>query len=234
MITLNIAARYCGLPEIGHGGYVAGMLAHYVSQPVRIRFRAAPPLNTPLAVECHEEGGVSLSARDVLVAEAEHASLELPVPPPPTYLAAVNASRHYKGFEHHPFPRCFVCGTERARGEGLRVFAGPVPGTNLVAAPWSPDESLAEADRIVRREFVFAALDCPGYYATQATAPRLVTAEFHVQAVGNVHAGESHIVIGWPIGATGRRYQTGTAIFDAHGDLKAKAYALWVATKPAD
>jgi hypothetical protein len=234
MITINIASRYCGFPDVGHGGYVAGMLAHHVSQPVKTRFRAPPPANTALAVERDAEGVVSLKARGETIAQAEHAPLSLAVPPPPTYLAAIDASRRYKGFEHHPYPRCFVCGTERARGDGLRVFAGPVLGTNLVAAPWSPDESLAESDRVVRREFVFAALDCPGYYAAAADVPRLVTAEFHVHALGNVHAGESHIVIGWRIGGTGRRHQVGTAIFDAHGDLKAKAYALWIATKPAD
>jgi hypothetical protein len=36
-----------------------------------------------------------------------------------------------------------------------------------VAAPWVPDDTLADPDEgYVRPEFLWAALDCPGYYAS--------------------------------------------------------------------
>ena len=83
-----------------------------------------------------------------LIASAEPAELTLEVPRPPDYLAALEASRHYAGFNDHAFPGCFVCGPERLRGDGLRIFAGPWTGeaggdtaeaaAGRVAAPWVP------------------------------------------------------------------------------------------------
>jgi hypothetical protein len=58
---------------------------------------------------------------------------------------------------------CFVCG--RARDDGFCVFPGPVAGTDLVASPWTPPTWAADEDGLVRPEFVWAALDCPGYFA---------------------------------------------------------------------
>ena len=40
---------------------------------------------------------------------------------------AVAASATYPGFSAHPFPTCFVCGPERAEGDGLRLFPGRLP-----------------------------------------------------------------------------------------------------------
>ena len=62
-----------------------------------------------------------------LVGAAIPAALELQPPRAPHYLEAVEASRRYAGFAQHRFPGCFVCGTLRARGDGLRIFAGPIP-----------------------------------------------------------------------------------------------------------
>ena len=39
-----------------------------------------------------------------------------------------------------------MCGPDRAEGDGLRVFPGPVAGRGLWAAPWTPDPSVAGAD----------------------------------------------------------------------------------------
>src|SRR5690348_13590046 len=58
-----------------------------------------------------------------------------------------------------PFPQCFVCG--HARGEdGLHLHAGPVEGRDVLAAHWTV------SDDTVGEEFAWAALDCPGAYAT--------------------------------------------------------------------
>ena len=43
----------------------------------------------------------------------------------PGYFAAVEASRRYAGFKHHRFPTCFVCGTQRSRGDGMRGLRRP-------------------------------------------------------------------------------------------------------------
>ncbi len=76
----------------------------------------------------------------------------------------------YPGLRSHPFPGCFACGTDRAEGDGLRIFPGPVPGrADTVASLWVPHTSLAVrgdvVDRGVERVGVpttWAALDCVG------------------------------------------------------------------------
>ncbi len=65
-------------------------------------------------------------------------------------------------YESHWFPCCFVCGPDRAPGDGLHVFAGPVEGSELVACPWVPDTSVASTRGSVSSEFLWAALDCRG------------------------------------------------------------------------
>jgi hypothetical protein len=64
-------------------------------------------------------------------------------------------------FQGHPFPTCFSCGPDRAPGDGLQIFPGPLPGGDLWAAPWTPDPSVADQDGLVLPEVVWAALDCP-------------------------------------------------------------------------
>ena len=59
---------------------------------------------------------------------------------------AEEASKRYAGFEHHAYPTCFTCGP--AREDGLGIFAGPVAGRELVAAPWTPAEDVASRDRL--------------------------------------------------------------------------------------
>jgi len=58
---------------------------------------------------------------DEVIGEARPALLTLDAKPPPDYLEAVEASRRYAGFRYHRFPTCFVCGTRRVRGDGLRI-----------------------------------------------------------------------------------------------------------------
>jgi hypothetical protein len=70
----------------------------------------------------------------------------------------------------HKHPTCFVCGPARARGDGLRLIAGPLTEgsdnkTGIVAASWVTYANLARDDGYVAAEFVWAALDCPTGYA---------------------------------------------------------------------
>jgi hypothetical protein len=98
---------------------------------------------------------------DVVVAEAEPSSVDLQPPLTVSLGQAEAAVAGYAGFTRHVFPTCFVCGPEREPGDGLRVFAGPVDGTAVVAAPWTPAAEFASDDGTVRPEIVWAALDCP-------------------------------------------------------------------------
>lgn len=227
MKTLSIASRFRGPTGSANGGYFAGALAMQAAGTVTVRLLKPPPLDTEFTVR---ECGEVLQAFDgeAPIGEARPAALELQPPRPPHYLEAVQASRRYAGFSYHRFPGCFVCGTQRPRGDGLRIFAGPIPELGLVAAPWVPDPSLEGGDGKVRPEFMSAALDCPGYYAVAPDDRMMLLAEFTVHVDRLVHIGEACTLIGWPLGVSGRKREAGTAIYDGKGELCGRARALWI------
>jgi hypothetical protein len=233
MKTLTVAARFCGPAASANGGYFAGMVAQLAPHTMTVRLLTPPPLDTAFAVQTLADGGVSVLNGTEPVGEARPARFELEVPAAPDYLEAVEASRRYAGFRYHRFPSCFVCGVERARGDGLRIFAGPLPERALVAAPWVPDASLDAGDGKVRPEFMSAALDCPGYYAVAPDDRMLLLAEFTAHIDRRVHIGESCTLVGWQLGVDGRKHAAGTALFDGKGELCARARALWIAPRGA-
>src|SRR5215510_16044261 len=116
MEIITIAARFCGPPESGNGGYTSGMLANHSDRPVKVRLKRPPPLETAMVVRRKPEGRLELKREGEVIAEAEPVDLSIVVPQPPSYVEALAASRNYAGFRHHVFPGCFVCGPQRARG----------------------------------------------------------------------------------------------------------------------
>lgn len=231
--TLTVAARFCGPPTSSNGGYFAGLVASRASRTVSVRLLRPPPLDTALTVNERPDGGLQIMAGADAVGEALPTTLALEVRPPPEYLQAVEASRRYAGFRQHRFPTCFVCGTQRARGDGLRIFAGPLGPRGMVAAPWVPDASLDRGDGKVSPEFMSAALDCPGYYAVAPDDRMMLLAELTAHVDRLVHIGGSCTVVGWHIGSQGRKHEAGTAIFDGKGVLCGKARALWIEPRAA-
>jgi hypothetical protein len=94
-----------------------------------------------------------------------------------------------------------------------------------VASPWTPPAWAADAEGNVRPEFVWAALDCPATFA----APELgVLARFVVRIDAPVVAGHEHVVVGWPLGADGRKQHAGSAVFTSGGELLAASRALLI------
>ena len=228
MPTLTVDGRFCGPPGYANGGYLSGLMAQHTSQRVRIRLEKPIPLNTDMELTRLEDGGLELSHEGKRLARAIPSDLKLDVPAPPSYVEALEASRHFSGFTRHLFPRCFVCGTERARGDGLRVFAGRWSAANLVAAPWSADESLSDGEGKVRPVFISAALDCPGAFAARDDMAPMLLGEFTAHIDRCVHIEEPCVVVGWRIAISGRKYEVGTALFDEDGELCARAKAVWV------
>ncbi len=226
--VIRIARRFCGPPESGNGGYVAGALAlRLVAGPAAVRLHAPPPLATPLALR---RAGAALALRDGerLVARAAPACVDLEAPPPPGPDAAAAASRGFRGFDDHVFPTCFVCGPERAAGDGLRIFPGPLAGRDAVAAPWRPDASLDAGDGTVAPEFLWAALDCPGCFAFPQVDGAVVLGEIAARLGAPVAVGEACTLIGWRIAHEGRKHRTGTALYGESGALRGVARATWI------
>ena len=229
--SFAIDPRFRGPPESGNGGYVCGRLAEGLDGDVRIRLERLPPLDRRLEVR-ETEDGRALYDGEQLVARAWPTRLEIAPPAAPDFAEASRAAQRFRGHTEHVFPGCFVCGPERAEGDGLRIFPGLVDDGSLAAAPWLPDASLGEST--VRPEFLWAALDCPGCFSFPQPEGRvLLLGELAAHLEGPLRPGERCVVIGWEIDRDGRKHRTGTALFDATGNCAGYAVGTWIEVPPA-
>lgn len=240
--SVVIPRRFNGPPNSGHGGYVAGTIADLVLRNaaaasdagVEVTLRKPPPLETALQIErageivaLHDEHGDA-------VASGAPRICELTVPEMPAVDAVEKAWR--KSARLQPgasFPTCVACGPDRAEGDGLRIFAGPVEGRDMVAAPWFTDSNLAEADGYVAARYIWTALDCPSYAALEVgrqSVPALLG-----RICGTVRqpvaAGQRTTIIAWPLGNDGRKLYSASALFAADGTLCAYAKMTWIVVR---
>ncbi len=227
--TLRIDRRFRGPPDSGNGGYVCGLLAEQIGATAEVRLRAPPPLDRDLALDWNDDGNLILLDGDKVVASARPTELEMDTPPAPTPQAAITGSKCYSGFDHHWFPSCFVCGPDRDPGDGLRIFAGANPDSEIVLSPWIPDASLDDGSGVVACRFVWAALDCPGAFAAfERTGDPLVLGTLTARIDKPVAIGANTIVAGWLMGVEGRKHFCGTAVYDESGAVCARASAVWI------
>jgi hypothetical protein len=225
---LVIGRRFRGPPESANGGYTSGMLAAAAGTPIEVRLMKPPPLERPLTIREDADSRVLLLDGEETVASGSPKTFELEVPNPPAYAEALAAVSGFQGFREHAYPGCFVCGPERARGDGMRIFASPIDGRKLCAAAWLPDRSLAGADGKVLPAFMWAALDCPGFFASGAAARGALLGLYAARVDRCVLVDAPCVVIGWSLGHEGRKHYTGTAIFDGFGELCGRAVATWI------
>ena len=224
--TVRIERRFCGPPDTGNGGYLCGQLARYMPGSSLVRLEVPPPLETEMQVK-KSGTSVELVQGATVVARARPAVMSLDIPPAPTFAEAEAAARAYRGFRSHPFPTCFVCGPQRAAGDGLRIFPGPLR-TGVVACTWVPDAWLGDAKGRVLTEFVWAALDCPGAFSFEfPDNTPVVLGEMAASLRRAVSVGERYIVLGWELARVDRRHYTGTALYSESGEYRACARATW-------
>jgi len=245
MNVLTIPSRFNGPAGVGNGGYVCGRIAAYVDGPATVTLRRPPPLDTPMEVERAGDGSVRVRHGGTLIGEAAPSPAgPLEIPATASLADADAAARGARYFTDPVFPDCFVCGTNRRPGDGLRIFPGPVAGLALWAAPWTPDRSVADADSRVRAEVVWAALDCPSGIAA-AEAAGLGSAEATEAGAGWDTAillgrmtatilaappavGDQCRVIAWPHQRDGRKLTAGSALLGPRGEVLAVAGAVWL------
>jgi hypothetical protein len=234
---LRVAARFCGPPGFANGGFASGSLAALLGGAAEVTLRRPVPLEHPLPVRRGDgEGTLVVEDGGVLLAEARpaKAAVEPPALPaavtPQAARAAAGRSRYY---DDPVFPSCFGCGPARPPGDGLRIFPGRVAGAVLWAAPWTPDTTVAGADGRVRREVVWAALDCPsGIAATEATdlpaGTAVVLGRMAATVGGLPWPGDRCRVVAWPLAVDGRKLHAGSAVLGPDGELLAAARTVWV------
>lgn len=232
---LEIAPRFCGPPGSGNGGYVAGLLAAHLAhldRPLTVRLLQPPPVGVRLTVRATGGESRELVDGDTALAAAGPGALAVAAPDAPGFVDASEVARAFAGFASHPFPGCFVCGPARASGDGLRIFPGAWRD-GLVAAPWLPDRSLARSDGRVFPEHVWAALDCPGYFATAANGRPMLLGQMTGRLERAPQVGERCVVVAWQIASEGRKHRVGTAVFGDDGTPCGLAEALWIEPRAA-
>ena len=231
-IPIRIDKQFCGPPDSGNGGYCCGVVANALIGPVEVTLLSPPPLEQNLLLQ-NDGDRAQLFDGATCIARGVSAPLDLDVPAAPSWPEAQAAAENYAGFDKHIFPGCFVCGTGRPAEDGMRIFAGPHGNRQIAAAPWRPDPALAADDGLVKPEFVWAALDCPGYFGLLQPGMMALLGRLHAGIFQLPAAGSDCLVAGWRIGQDGRKFFAGTAIFNSEGEVLAKARAIWIQIDPA-
>lgn len=231
MTTFTIARQFNGPATTGNGGYVCGKLATFIDGPAVSTLRAPPPLETPIDIR-RTDASVTAYAGDTLIGEAAPAAINWEAPPAPSLTEAADAEKNYIGFHQHAFPTCFTCGVDRAIDDGLRIFTGPVARREMVATAWTPSAAWADADGAVAPEFIWAALDCPTYWA-HAQIKRALLARLALDISERPRVGEQLILAAWPVSAEGRKHFSRGALYRTNGQAIARAEALWIELKDA-
>lgn len=224
MAEVWIEARYNGPPGSGNGGYCAGRFAAaagLAADAVEVTLRRPPPLEVALHTRPVAEG-IDVYAGEDLVAQVRPTTIDLgEVVDPVGWDDAVAASATYPGFVTHPFPTCFVCGPQRAEGDGLRLFPGRL-ADGRTATPFQVPEE-------VPPELTWASLDCPGGWAVPLEGRPYVLGRLGVRVVAPLPAGQRCVVMGAVTGEEGRKAYVRTSVWSTRGDLYATARATWLA-----
>lgn len=228
-----IGRQFRGPPNSGNGGYVCGVLTKGVEGPATAVIRAIVPLDVELGFTTRDGVNVLTGDGDALIGQGGPSTQDLPEPPlVPTLEAAREAGERCLGLRERVHPACFTCGDQRDEGDGLRVFPGQLEGAEpgVVACVWTPHASFADAEGRVPAEIVWAALDCPGYFAWVETEGRhgalLGTMTGEVTAL--VKAGQPYVVLAWPIAKEGRKETAGVALIDSDGQVVARGHQVWI------
>jgi hypothetical protein len=233
---VTIPAQYNGPMRSANGGYAAGLLGHEHGAEISTStLRQPPPLDTPLTWErdADEDELRLVTAGGAIIGTATTGSFARDAVPCPTEAEAQSGHAAYPGFHTHPFDHCFTCGTKRAEGEGLRLFAGPC-ADDRTATPWTPHEAFAEHDGAVSVPVAWAALDCPGGWAADFAAQPMVLGRMTAQVVRRPEPGEALLATGRLDEHTGRKFLTSTALYTTGGDLVGRAEQTWIEIEIAD
>jgi hypothetical protein len=228
MPTVTVPSRFNGPSSSGNGGYSCGVVASVVDGAVAVSLRRPVPLDRTLALR-HEGGGkaCAFDGDDLIIEASPTTPLLAWDGALPSMEEARAAHERYAAPLAGEFGHCFVCG--RSRHDGFDIFTGPVEGVDLVASPWTPPAWAGDADGMVLPEFLWAALDCPGYFALHGDGTTIAyLARQQTEVLAPVRAGVEYVVVGRPLERSGRKGLAATAVVDLDGTVLAHAECLLV------
>jgi hypothetical protein len=230
---VSVPRRFNGPRSSGNGGYSAGLVAGAIEGPAQVSLRRPVPLDRELRIEAGDHGARLVDGNQLIAEGVPAPDFDLRVPDPVSLSEATEAASHYRGLADGEFSECFVCGL--ARPDSFEVFAGQVPGRDLVATPWTPPDWTANGGGKVRPEFVWAVLDCPTFFAAHLgrDLTMSVLARLTARIDRAVRTQDSYSVMSWPLGSEGRKHSAGIAICDADGGTVAVGEALLIEPRGA-
>ena len=215
-MAILIDSRFRGPDDSGNGGYSCGVIAReHGGAELEVTLRLPPPLDEWLRLDA--DGRVWDD--HALVAEVRDGS---------RWARCAGAGRPGR----MPSPPRRPTSTRRSRtasSAGMRATTGctSTPARSRVATWWRR-RGRWRTDT-VGSEFVWAALDCPGAYATGVPGRGVVVLGRLTARVEQVpQAGERCVAVGWPLGGDERKHGAGTALFSASGELLGIARAVWI------
>jgi hypothetical protein len=235
--VILVPARHCGPPGSANGGWLAGTLAELVGEgPATVTLRRPTPVDVPLDVETDADGTVRLLHEGAVLAEAVAASTGwldgLALPEPVGHDAAADAEHRFVGHTSHAFPGCFVCGTARDPGDGIRLFTGAVADrTGTVAGVAHLEAVGLPADELVPVPWLWAALDCPTAWAHLGPGEALLLGRMTAEVSLRPRPGPL-VAVARATGADGRKRFATSTLRTPDGVLVAAAEATWFAVAP--
>ena len=214
-MAILIDSRFRGPDDSGNGGYSCGVIAReHGGGELEVTLRLPPPLDEWLRLDA--DGRVWDD--HALVAEVREGS--------------VGSLRRRRSPGRRQPRRRRPTSTRRSRSASsadMRATTGctSMPGRSRVAT-WLRRPGRWQTDA-VGPEFVWAALDCPGAYATGVIGRGVVVLGRLTARVDRVpQAGERCVAVGWSLGSDDRKHGAGTALFSASGELLGIARAVWI------
>ena len=238
--TLTIERRFNGPHDSGNGGYSAGLAAQLLPNAQAVEATIHAPIPLDLTLRTHPAGdGIDIMTDDasmrILIMSLQPTHLEMPVVQSPGLQAASVAAHAFRDPDDHVLPHCFVCGPNRAVGDGLRIFAdwlkdpSGIENPNafpIVAAPWQPSPDLADSSGRIAPEFLWAALDCPGAFAIDKEP--ILLGRMSARIMSRPTTDAPIVVVAWARGHDRRKHFAGSALFTEAGDLLAFSQQTWI------
>ena len=234
--SLTFPADRCGPPGMANGGWVSGTVAGHLAGvgggPVEVTLRAPTPLDTPVDLRVGE-GEARLSLGDTVLVTARRSPGVVRAPAPVPWAEARVAASRFAGHHDHPFPGCFVCGTERAAGDGLRLFPGPVAGgSGDIACVFVPGDTIAGPHGRLAPAAVWAALDCPTAWVDMRPGGAALLGRLRAEMRAPLVPGEEYLVVATSAGTEGRKSYGRAGIYGPDGRLVAASEAIWISVDP--